>query len=66
MAELKSGQIVKITKDPTGEFAGYYGQLIRETDDGTWEIDFTYNMVRLSDSKFGAYFAPKEFTVVPE
>ena len=66
MPELKSGQLVKITKDPTNEFTGYYGQLIRETDDGDWEIDFTYNMIRFSDSKFGAYFTPKEFTVIPQ
>lgn len=66
MEELKSGQIVKITKDVTGEFIGYYGQLIKETDDGDWEIDFTYNMIRFSGNKAGAYFASKEFTVIPQ
>jgi len=61
MKELKDGQLVRVIMDATGEFIGYHGQVIGEAnDDGTYAIDFTYNMTRLPNNKWGAYFSPGE------
>ena len=58
--------MVRVVSDTTGEFVGYYGQLGKRKDDGTWEVDFTYNMTHLSGNRYGAYFEETELEIEHE
>ena len=67
MKTLHRNQLVKIVKDETGEFLGYYGVLVKKGDKpGEWAVDFTYNMVPLNKKRtlFGAYFEESQLQPV--